>query len=76
MVETEIRRLIDAKLQEDEQSDEADVEEEEKDSGGGKTHQLWYQNQMSTAYKKEEKTLKDTVRCNCVPTRQNEKIEL
>lgn len=75
MVETEIRRLIDAKLQEDERSAEAEVEEEEEGSSG-KTHELWYQNQMSTAYKKDEKILKDIVRRNCVPTRQDEKIKL
>ena len=74
-VDSEIRRLIDAKLKKDEQSAEADVEAE----GGGsyrKTHTLWYQSQMSTAYKKEEKILKDIVRRNCIPTKQNEKIQL
>ena len=35
-----------------------------------------YQNQMSTTYKKEEKILKDIVRRNCIPTKQDEKIEL
>ena len=75
VVESEIRRLIDAKLKEDQHGAEADAGTEGEDSVR-KTHKLWYQNQMSTAYKKEEKILKDIVRRNCIPTKQDEKIEL
>ena len=81
VVEDEIRRVIDAKLKKDAESAEAAdvagaVAEEEGGSSGVKTHELWYQSQMSTAYKKDEKVLKDIVRRNCVPTKQNEKIAL
>ena len=75
VVEGEIRRLIDAKLMEENKRDAEATNREGKDTGGT-THKLWYQNHMSTAYKKDEKILKNIVCRNCTPTSQNDKIEL
>ena len=50
--------------------------ENDNDNTSGTTHKLYYRNQMSPAYKTDERALRAIIHRNCRPTHPDDKIEI